>query len=45
LAIKSLEEVKSTRSIRHLLIRGASREVYDNKGKKLADYIKDVSSK
>lgn len=33
LAVKSSEEIKSTRSIRHLLIKGAQREVKDKLGR------------
>ena len=38
LAVKASEDLKSTRSIKHLLIRGASRSVHDLKGKYPMDF-------
>eukprot|EP00347_Sterkiella_histriomuscorum_P009544 403340798 len=42
LAIKSTEETQSTRTVRHLLIKGASREALDNLGRKPIDLVEDV---
>jgi len=39
LAIKSVETLRSSRPVRSLLIRGASRNVKDNLGKKPIDLI------
>lgn len=39
LAIKSVETVRSTRPVRSMLIRGASREIRDKMGRRPADLI------
>jgi hypothetical protein len=44
LAVKSVETLKSTRPVRALLIRGAPRDLKDNKGKVPADLISDLTS-
>lgn len=44
LAVRSVETLKSTRPVRALLIRGAPRNVRDNKGRLPADLIGDLSS-
>ena len=44
LAVRSVETLKSTRPVRALLMRGAPRNVKDNKGRLPADLISDLSS-
>jgi ankyrin repeat protein len=41
LAIKSVGELKSTRPVRALLLKGASRSATNNRGDKPQDMIKD----
>lgn len=41
LAVKSVEQLKSTRPVRALLIKGADRMVKDNEGRKPVDYISE----
>ncbi len=42
LAVKSVEGVDSTRPVRFLLVRGASTEIKDNKGRQPIDLAKDI---
>lgn len=44
LAVRSVETLKSTRPVRALLIRGAPRNIKDNKGKRPIDLVKDITS-
>ena len=44
LAVKSVESLKSTRPVRSLLIRGASRDVVDNQDRKPIDLAELVQS-
>lgn len=44
LAVKSVETLKSTRPVRALLIRGAPRNIKDERGRIPADLISDLSS-
>jgi hypothetical protein len=39
LAVKSVEALRSTRPVRSLLIRGASRDMRDNSGKRPTDLV------
>ncbi len=39
LAVKSVDALKSTRPVRSLLIRGASREAKDNEGRRPIDLV------
>jgi palmitoyltransferase len=41
LAVKSAEQLRSTRPVRSLLIRGASRNVRDNRGQKPIDLVEE----
>lgn len=43
LAVKSADHFPSTRSIKELLIKGASRTLRDNKGRKPIDMVKDLN--
>ena len=43
LAIRSAEELRSTRMVKHLLIRGASRDIRDNNGRLPADVADEIS--
>jgi ankyrin repeat protein len=45
LAIKAAEELKSTRSVRHLLIKGADRNLRAKDGKLPLDLVKDIKVK
>ena len=42
LAIKSAEELKSSRSVRHLLIKGADRNNRDKNGRTPMDIVKEI---
>lgn len=42
LAIKSAEELKSSRSVRHLLIKGALRNVKDKNNRTPIDVVKEI---
>ena len=42
LAIKASEELKSSRSVRHLLIKGAERNIKDKLGRNPIDVVKDI---
>jgi len=44
LAVKSVETLLSTRPVRALLIRGAPRDIKDNKGRIPADLIQEITS-
>ena len=44
LAVKSVEQLKSTRPVRSLLIRGASRDAVDNQDRKPADLAEFVTT-
>ena len=44
LAIKAAEDLKSSRSVRHLLIKGADRKLKDNMGRTAMDIVKDITS-
>ena len=43
LAIKTAEELKSSRSVRHLLIKGADRKIQDKMGRTPLDIVKEIS--
>lgn len=45
LAVKSVDHVESTRPVRFLLIRGARKDIRDNKGRLPSDLIKEVRNK
>lgn len=42
LAVKSSEDLQSTRSIRHLLIKGADKDIMDNEGRKAINFAEDL---
>ena len=42
LAIKTAEELKSSRSVRHLLIKGADRKIQDKMGRTPLDIVKEI---
>jgi hypothetical protein len=42
MAVKSVEELKSTRPVRALLLRGAKRSVEDNKGQTPMDLAREI---
>jgi len=42
LAIKASEELKSTRSVRHLLIKGADRNMKDKMGRTPMDIAQEI---
>ena len=44
LAIKASEDLKSSRSVRHLLIKGADRKIKDNLGRTPMDIVKEIKS-
>ena len=44
LAVRVSEDIRSTRSIKHLLIRGASRNVKDSTGKTPLDYAQQIKN-
>ena len=44
LAVKSVETLKSTRPVRSLLIRGASRDIVDNQDRKPIDLAEFVTT-
>lgn len=44
LAVKSVESLKSTRPVKSLLIRGASREARDNNGRRPIDLVEGISN-
>ena len=44
LAVRSVDQVESTRPVRFLLVRGAEKNITDNKGNIPADLIADVKS-
>lgn len=44
LAVKSVEQLRSTRPVRSLLIRGASRNVVDNNNRKPIDLVEMISN-
>jgi len=41
LAVKSVEQLKSTRPVRALLLKGSDREAQDNEGRKARSFISD----
>jgi len=41
LAVKAADKLKSTRTVRHLLIKGANREAIDNFGKTPLDIVNE----
>ena len=43
LAVKSVESLRSTRPVRSLLIRGASRDVRDKQGRKPIDLVEEIT--
>lgn len=43
LAVKSVETLRSTRPVRSLLIRGASRQVKDKTGRRPVDHVESIS--
>jgi ankyrin repeat protein len=45
LAIKAAEDLKSSRSVRHLLIKGADRQIKDNAGRSPMDIVKEIRVK
>jgi ankyrin repeat protein len=45
LAVKSSEEIKSSRSVRHLLIKGASRSIRDKLGRTPLDIARMYTNK
>ena len=42
LAVKAAEEMKSTRSVRHLLIKGADKNIKDKAGRLPLDVVKEI---
>jgi ankyrin repeat protein len=42
LAIKAAEDLKSSRSVRHLLIKGADRKLKDKMGRTALDIVKEI---
>lgn len=42
-AVINFENFVNTRAIKELLIKGASRDIKDNEGKRAADHIESVS--
>lgn len=44
LAVRSVEQVESTRMVRFLMVRGANKNIPDNKGNLPADLIADIRS-
>ena len=44
LSIKSAEDLRSSRSVRHLLIKGANRNVRDKQGRIPMDLVNEVNS-
>jgi len=44
LAVKSAEDLRSTKSIKHLLIKGADKSIKDLTGKKPVDFINEFRS-
>ena len=44
LAVKSVESLKSTRPVRSLLIRGASRDALDNNDRRPIDLVPQITS-
>ena len=44
LAIKSVEDTKSSRSVRHLLIKGSDRALKDRMGRTVMDLAKEIKS-
>lgn len=44
LAVKSVDNINSTRPVRFLLLRGANTSIRDAKGRLPIDFVKDVRS-
>lgn len=44
LAVKSSEEVESTRSVRYLLVKNSPTNIQDNNGEVPADFIEEIKS-
>ena len=44
LAVKSSEEVESTRSVRYLLVKNSPTNIPDNNGEVPADFIEEIKS-
>ena len=44
LAVRSVDSLESTRPVRFLLIRGADKDIKDNRGRKPIDLIRDVTT-
>ena len=45
LSIKAAEELKSSRSVRHLLIKGADRNIRDRVGRQPIDIVQEIKHK